>query len=98
MVLQLRTVILISSSLLVVALVVRELASEARAVSIGRVRSIHPTPATVSPSTSTAVTFSLRATTAAVTSASAFVRFWRIYLEMSEEMRKIENKISDSSQ
>ena len=97
MVLQLRTVILISSSLLVVALMVRELTTEAHAVTIGRVRSIHPTPTTVSASTSTAVTFTLSAATA-VAAASAFVRFWRIYLEMSEEMRKMEDKISDSSQ
>ena len=89
--------ILISSSLLVVTLVVRELTAEAHAVTIGRVRSIHPTPAAVSASTSAAVTLALRAATT-VTTASAFVRFWGIYLEMSEEMRKMEDKISDSSQ
>ena len=97
MVLQLRTVILISSSLLVVTLMVRELTAEAYAVTIGRVRSLHPTPTAVSASTSTAVSLTLRATTA-VTTASAFVRFCRTYLEMSEEMRKMEDKISDSSQ
>ena len=74
MLLQLRTVILISSSLLVVTLLVRELTAEAHVVTVGRVRSIRPSPTTVSASTSTAVAFSLRTATTVAT-ASAFVAF-----------------------
>ena len=76
---------------------VRELTTEVQTVTIGRVRSIHPTPTTVSTSTSTAVALTLRTTTT-VTTGSAFVRFWRIYHEIPEETRQMENKISDSSQ
>ena len=71
--LQLLMVILISSSLLVVTLMVRELTTEVQTVTIGRVRSIRPTPTAVSASTSTAVAFSLR-TTSTVATGSAFVR------------------------
>ena len=69
---------------------VRELTTEAQTVTFGRVRSIRPTPTTVSTSTSTAVTLTLRTTTT-VTTASAFARFWRIYLEIPEDMRKEKN-------
>ena len=70
---------------------VREFTTEARTVTIGRVRSIRPTPTAVSTSTSTAVAFTLRAT-ATVTTASAFVAFANDFIIIKECNKYIKKK------
>ena len=78
------------SSLLVVTLLVRELATEAQTVTIGRVRSIRPTHSAVSTSASTAVALTL-STTTAVTSASAFVAFSNDFIIIKEYIKYPKN-------